>query len=142
MVHSQPIQNPSCRETISCHSKEDDPLEECILIFTAYGQQFIAYLQTVPDQCLHMSEVYDAGTMDPDEVAFGQLAPDRCEVERNYEAATSCQVDAGITSGSLYPLDFIHCRFEIVVLPPDKDILPLRTSLVDVSFFSIGRTQT
>ena len=43
---------------------------------------------------LHMSEVYDAGTMDPDEVAFGQLAPDRCEVERNYEAATSCQVDA------------------------------------------------
>ena len=47
-----------------------------------------------------MPEVYDAGTMDPDEVAFGQLAPDRCEVERNYEAATSCQVDAGITSGS------------------------------------------
>ena len=76
----------------------------------AYGQQFIAYLQTVPDQCLYMPEIYDAGTMDPDEVAFGQLAPDRCEVERNYEAATSCQVDAGITSGSLYPLDFIHCR--------------------------------
>ena len=77
--------------------------------------------------------------MDPDEVAFGQLAPDRCEVERNYEDATSCQVDAGITSGSLYPLDFVHCRFEIVVLSPDKDILPFRTSFVDVSFFTIGR---
>ena len=62
-----------------------------------------------------MPEIYDAGTMDPDEVAFGQLASDRCEVERNYEAATSCQVDAGITSGSLYPLDFVHCRFEIVI---------------------------
>ena len=46
--------------------------------------------------------------------------------------ATSCQVDAGITSGSLYPLDFIHCRFEIVVLSPDKDILPFRASFVDV----------
>ena len=103
---------------------------------------FLAYLQTVPDQCLHMPEVYDAGTMNPDEVAFGQLAPDRCEVERNYEDATSRQVDAGITSGNLYPLDFIHCRFEIVVLPPDKDILPFRASLVDVSFFTIGRAQT
>ena len=81
IVHNQPIQNPSRRETISCHTKEDDPLEECILIFTAYGQQFIAYLQPVPDQCLHMSEIYDAGTMDPDEIAFGQLAPDRCEVK-------------------------------------------------------------
>ena len=69
---------------------------------------FLAYLQTVPDQCLLMSEVYDAGTMDPDEVAFGQPAPDRCEVERNYEDATSRQVDAGITSGNLYPLDFIY----------------------------------
>ena len=79
----------------------------------AYSQQFIAYLQTVPDQCLHMPEVYDAGTMDPVEVAFGQLASDRCEVERNYEAATSCQVDAGITSGNLYPLDFMqYCHYD------------------------------
>ena len=102
---------------------------------------FLAYLQTVPDQCLHMSEIYDAGTMDPDEVAFGQLAPDRCgtmdpdevafgqlapdrcEVERNYEAAPSCQVDAGIISDSLYPLDFIYCRFEMVVPPPDKRVI-------------------
>ena len=69
---------------------------------------FLAYLQTVPDQCLHMPEIYDAGTMNPDEIAFGQLAPDRCEVEKNYEDATSRQVDAGITSGNLYPLDFIY----------------------------------
>ena len=73
-------------------------------------------------QCLHMPEVYDAGTMNPDEIAFGQLAPDRCEVKRNYEAALSCQVDAGITSGSLYPLDFVHCRFEIVI-PSTKVLL-------------------
>ena len=31
--------------------------------------------------------------------------------------------DARLKEISLYPLDFIHCRFEIVVLPPDKDIL-------------------
>ena len=55
--------------------------------------------------------------------------------------STCLRHDAGITSGSLYPLDFIHCRFEIVVLSPDKDILPFRTSLVDVSFFTIGRAK-
>ncbi len=51
------------------NTKEDDPFEECIPVFTAYGQQFIAYLQTVPDQCLHMSEVYDAG------ITSGRPAP-------------------------------------------------------------------
>ena len=33
--------------------------------------------------------------------------------------------DAGITSGSLYPLDFIRCRFETVVLPPQRFFMPI-----------------